>query len=236
MFKYLRKLKLKKLGIHIDSVDQLNKGLNLEVESPCWINGARLSTYDDKVKKIGAYTYFRSDIRVASFESIGRYCSIARGVRIGEGTHPIDWLSTHPFTHDSSYTGCVDKVQDASYLLPKSDTIIGNDVWIGTNAIVMNGVTIGDGAIIAAGAVVARDVEPYSIFGGIPGKHIKFRFDEIIRKKLLAIKWWNYNPSEILNYNVGNIEEFTSNFEPNISKLKPISFIIKKRAKKIEVY
>ena len=63
MFKYLRKLKLKKLGIHIDSVDQLNKGLNLEVESPCWINGARLSTYDDKVKKIGAYT---SEIKIKS--------------------------------------------------------------------------------------------------------------------------------------------------------------------------
>ena len=172
MFKYLRKLKLKKLGIHIDSVDQLNKGLNLEVESPCWINGARLSTYDDKVKKIGAYTYFRSDIRVASFESIGRFCSIARGVRIGDAPHPYDRLSTHPFLINNRYTGVKDtgqrKFMDPRHSLPK--TVIGNDVWIAQNVIILGGITIGDGAIIGAGAVVTHDVPDYALVFGSPAR------------------------------------------------------------------
>ncbi|MEA2012311.1 MAG: CatB-related O-acetyltransferase [Verrucomicrobiota bacterium] len=234
MFKYLRKKKLERLGIHIDSVNQLNKGLNLEVESPCWINAARLSTYDNSVKKIGAYTYFRSDIKFSSFQSIGRFCSIARGVRVGEGSHPIYWLSTHPFTHDSKYTGEKQKVQDASHLIPKVHTIIGNDVWIGTNALIMDGVEIGDGAIVAAGAVVTKDVAAYSIVGGVPAKHIKYRFPEDIMEKLLQIQWWNYEPSEIIDYDVSNVAKFVKEFDVNLNKLQPKVFLITKKAEKIK--
>ena len=236
MFKYLRKKKLAKLGIHIDSVDQLNKGLNLEVESPCWINGARLSTYDDKVKKIGAYTYFRSDIRIASFESIGRYCSIARGVRIGDASHPYDKLSTHPFLTNGRYTGVEDtgqkKFLDPNHSLKK--TTIGNDVWIAQNVIVLGGVTIGDGAIVAAGAVVTKDVEPYAIVGGIPAKIIKYRFNKETIEVLLKIKWWNYDPIDLFQYNLIDMKNFMATFNPTKYSQKTFTkIIIKKRANKV---
>ena len=71
--------------------------------------------------------------------------------------------------------------------LSKGDIIIGDDVWMGTNALICSGVKIGQGAVIAAGSIVTKDVEPYSIVGGNPAKLIKYRFDEPIRKKLCSI-------------------------------------------------
>ncbi|MEO1486680.1 MAG: CatB-related O-acetyltransferase, partial [Bacteroidota bacterium] len=68
---------------------------------------------------------------------------------------------------------------------------IGNDVWIGAQVTILDGVKIGDGAIIASGALVNRDVPPYSIWGGVPAKEIKKRFDEHVIERLLAIKWWD---------------------------------------------
>lgn len=111
---------------------------------------------------------------------IGNYCSIADNVEfILGGEHNIDTISTYPF-----------KVQKFGFdkeAKSKGDIIIKDDVWIGKNAIIFSGVTIGQGAIVAAGAIVTKNVEPYSIVGGIPAKHIKYRFDENIRKKLTSI-------------------------------------------------
>ncbi len=77
--------------------------------------------------------------------------------------------------------------------------IIGNDVWIGSHALIMGGIRIGDGAVIASGAVVTKDVEPYSVVGGVLAKLIKMRFTEEQRTSLLRIKWWNKSPIEIEN-------------------------------------
>jgi hypothetical protein len=79
----------------------------------------------------------------------------------------------------------------------KGDIIIGNDVWIGAKSTIMSGVKIGHGAIVAAGAVVTKDVQPYSVVGGNPAKHIKFRFDEKQIEKLLEISWWDWEESKI---------------------------------------
>ena len=79
--------------------------------------------------------------------------------------------------------------------------VIGNDVWVGMNVIIMRGVTIGDGAVIAAGSVVTADVEPYSIAGGIPAKHIRYRFSKEIIESLLEIRWWDW-PEEKIRKNV----------------------------------
>ena len=79
----------------------------------------------------------------------------------------------------------------------KGDIIIGNDVWIGAKSTIMSGVKIGHGAIVAAGAVVTKDVQPYSVVGGNPAKHIKFRFDERQIEKLLEINWWDWEESKI---------------------------------------
>lgn len=86
--------------------------------------------------------------------------------------------------------------------------VIGNDVWIGANVSILPGVHIGDGAVLAAGAVVNKDVEPYEIVGGVPAKHIKYRFDAEQRKILLSVKWWEWPHEEIER----NIEMF---YNPN---------------------
>jgi serine acetyltransferase len=79
----------------------------------------------------------------------------------------------------------------------KGDIIIGNDVWIGAKSTIMSGVKIGDGAIVAAGALVTKDVEPYSMVGGNPAKHLKYRFDDEDIQGLLEIKWWDWNEDKI---------------------------------------
>ena len=79
----------------------------------------------------------------------------------------------------------------------KGDTVIGNDVWIGYEAVIMSGVKIGDGAIIGTRAVVTKDVPPYTIVGGVPAKPIRKRFDDATIEKLEAICWWNWGEEKI---------------------------------------
>jgi acetyltransferase-like isoleucine patch superfamily enzyme len=111
---------------------------------------------------------------------IGSYCSIAPGVHfLLGGEHQIDGISTFPFK-----VKCFGHEREAH---SKGDIVIGDDVWICTNAIICSGVKIGQGAVVATGAVVTKDVEPYAIVGGNPAKVIKYRFNEIIRNKLLEI-------------------------------------------------
>ncbi|GHU72396.1 acetyltransferase [Spirochaetia bacterium] len=111
---------------------------------------------------------------------IGSYCSISPGVRfLLGGEHQINSISTFPFQ-----VVCFGYEREAG---SKGDIIVGDDVWIGTNAIICSGIKIGQGAIVAAGAVVTKDVEPYAIVGGNPARVIRYRFDEKIREKLMTI-------------------------------------------------
>lgn len=132
---------------------------------------------------------------------IGRFCQIAHGVRIitSSANHPMGGFTTYPFRIFRPETM-------ADYLnLPFSDTVIGNDVWIGMNAMLMPGITIGDGAIIASGAVVTKDVPAYTIVGGNPAKPIRKRFDDGTIAELLAIRWWDW-PQEQIEANLAAIE------------------------------
>lgn len=93
----------------------------------------------------------------------------------------------------------------------KGDIVVGNDVWIGYEAVILSGVTIGDGAVIGARAVVTKDVPPYTIVGGVPAKPIKKRFSDESIKKLQSIRWWDW-PKEKIAENItaiqsGNIEQ-----------------------------
>jgi acetyltransferase-like isoleucine patch superfamily enzyme len=159
---------------------------------------------------IGAFSYVRNSRLSRGVRRIGRYSSIAPGVAAGDGNHPTDWLSTHPFQYgDSAMFKYWTKRKDFNYLKPpkggRSAVDIGNDVWIGTNAVILRGVTIGDGAIVAAGAVVTKDVPPYAIVGGVPAKIIRFRFDEKIVQELLDLKWWNFEADSLLGISFDNI-------------------------------
>ncbi|MDB2414825.1 CatB-related O-acetyltransferase [Rickettsiales bacterium] len=129
---------------------------------------------------------------------IGKYCSIASGVKFmlgGNQGHRHDWLATYPLEiiEDTKNTK---RKMPAGYL-GKGDTVIGNDVWIGFEALIMPGVKIGDGAVIAARAVVTKDVEPYTIVGGNPAKLIRKRLNNQDIDFMLDIKWWDWHEDKI---------------------------------------
>ena len=136
---------------------------------------------------------------------IGKFCSIACGVKFlfNSATHTLASLSTYPFPLFFEEWG-LEKQNVAESWDNKGGIIIGNDVWIGFEAVILAGVTIGDGAIIGTQAVVTKDVPPYTIAGGIPAKPIKKRFDEDTISDLLHIKWWNW-PKEKISQHIGAI-------------------------------
>ena len=127
---------------------------------------------------------------------IGRFCQIAAGVEfiMNGANHPMNAVSTFPF-----YTleGWNMEPPPASALPLKGDTILGNDVWIGQNAVILPGVHIGDGAIVGANSVVGSDIPPYTVAAGNPARVIRRRFDEELIQLLLEFKWWNKSIEEI---------------------------------------
>lgn len=147
---------------------------------------------------IGFMTY----ISTACFflkTKIGKYCSIGPNVKVIAGNHPTsNFVSTHPvFYTNRSFAGLSfennNTFKEYSYT-DESETFlceIGNDVWIGQDAILMNGIKVGDGAIIASGAVVTKNVPEYSIVGGIPAKVIRFRFNKEEIEFIRDLQWWN---------------------------------------------
>jgi chloramphenicol O-acetyltransferase type B len=138
---------------------------------------------------LGDFTYVSSGSVILEAE-IGKFCSIGPNVRVAPGKHPTHTIvSTHPAIY-SNPTYCLKNFSNDDKHKPYRKVIIGNDVWICANAVISDGVIIGDGAIIASNAVVTKNVEPYSIVGGIPAKHIRYRFEKSDIEKLLKTKWW----------------------------------------------
>ncbi|WP_027399167.1 CatB-related O-acetyltransferase [Anaerovorax odorimutans] len=129
---------------------------------------------------------------------IGKFCSIACGAKFvfTSANHTLKSLSSYPFPLFWEEYGLEQKNVTQAWD-NKGDIIIGNDVWIGYEAVIMSGVHIGNGAIIGARAVVTKDVEPYTIVGGVPAKPIKKRFHDDIIKKLQSICWWNWDKEKI---------------------------------------
>lgn len=129
---------------------------------------------------------------------IGKFCSIACGAKFlfNSANHTFRSLSTYPFPLFFEEWG-LDKKNVTDSWDNKGDIVIGNDVWIGYEAVIMAGVTIGDGAVIGARAVVTKDVLPYTIVGGIPAKPIRKRFSEETISALLALKWWDWPKEKI---------------------------------------
>ena len=129
---------------------------------------------------------------------IGKFCSVACGAKFlfTSANHKMRSLSTYPFPIFFEEWGLdVKNICDAWD--NKGDIVIGNDVWIGYEAVILSGVTIGDGAIIGSRAVVTKDVEPYTIVGGVPAKSIRKRFDDKTILKLENIRWWNWDEKQI---------------------------------------
>ena len=174
---------------------------------------------------VGDYTYYDDFENVENFEKnvkylfdftgekliIGKFCMIASGVTfiMNGANHLTDAVSTYPFAIFGN--GWEHSMEGKAYP-NKGDTVIGNDVWIGYNATIMAGVKVGDGAIIATNSTVTKDVEPYSIVGGNPAREIRKRFSDDEIKKLLALRWWDWDAEKITR----NLQYLT---ELNIEKL-----------------
>lgn len=149
--------------------------------------------------RVGRFSFINWYSALFPHVTIGAYCSVGRNVHIGLAQHPVDWLSTHTFQYSKSWFPMLPE-----YDFPRRcrhrmhhDTVIGNDVWIGTGALISAGVTIGDGAIVAAGAVVTSDVPPYTIVGGVPARRLRLRFSEDRIAALLELKWWELPIEEL---------------------------------------
>lgn len=148
--------------------------------------------------RLGRYSYISHGSRIANCE-IGSFCSIGPNVVVAPGRHPVARLSTHPIFY--SPEGQVPDIWVTSPAYRENGRVkIGSDVWIGMNSVILDDVKIGDGAVIAAGSVVVGDVEPYSIVGGIPARHLRFRFSEDVRGILLGSKWWDLPVSTLRRY------------------------------------
>lgn len=137
---------------------------------------------------------------------IGKYCSIACGAKFifTSANHTLRSLSTYPFPiFFEEWDLDVKKITEAWD--NKGDIVLGNDVWIGYEAVILSGVKIGDGAIIGTRAVVTRDVPPYTIVGGVPAKPIRRRFSDETVTELLKLKWWDW-PAEKVKEHLAAIQ------------------------------
>lgn len=147
---------------------------------------------------------------------IGKFCSIACGAKFlfNSANHTMTSLSTYTFPLFYEEWG-LKKENVTEAWDNKGDIIVGNDVWIGFEAVILSGVTIGDGAVIGSRAVVTRDVPPYTVVGGLPARVIHRRFDEQTIETLLQLKWWDW-PEERIRENIraiqsGHIEQLKKN-------------------------
>lgn len=180
--------------------------------------------------QIGMFSYTWSNM--PEVVSIGRYCSIAKGLTFTGVEHPLDRISTSSFTYDSNfiiYRNSNEKYNNGEFKTKgfKSShgsleqTSIGNDVWIGADVTIKRGVKIGTGAIIATKSLVTKDVPPYAIVGGVPAKIIRYRFDHFTIGRLLEIGWWRYNFSDFkgIDFNL-EINDYLDKLEGKISKVE----------------
>lgn len=166
---------------------------------------------------VGKHTYGYNSDTFLSFPgssgvTLGRFCSIATGVKIlCGGEHRTDLVSTFPLKT------LLIKADGSNYdATTKGPTIIGNDVWIGVGAIILSGTKIGDGAVIGAGSVVSSDIPPYAIASGNPARVTRTRFSPPQIERLLRIKWWDWEDDTIKAREsdfYGDIEVFLNNYD-----------------------
>jgi acetyltransferase-like isoleucine patch superfamily enzyme len=154
--------------------------------------------------KIGRYTFIGKGVVFGpNFGSMGMFCSIGQDVIIGPNHHRMDLISTSTMVcvyKDPSHFIDKKKIPNAEAIKKSVNsrrTVIGNDVWIGSRAIVLSGVSIGDGAVIGAGAIVTKDVPPYAVFAGNPAKLIRYRFTEHTIGKLIDSRIFTYPHEKI---------------------------------------
>lgn len=182
--KYLKKLSTSKL-VYLKLNSKISK--SSKISRFCKI----------KNSTIGKYSYVGPSTIINNC-SIGNYCSISSDVKIGLGTHPTNFLSSSPLFYSSNNIFGESNYTHLEFNDEIKKTEIGNDVWVGANVIILDGIKIGNGSIIAAGSVVTKNVENYTIVGGVPAKFLKERFSIKKKNEIEQSKWWELNPDEVV--------------------------------------
>lgn len=170
---------------------------------------------------MGAYSYCREpSLRSQRGQviSAGRYCSIAPGVKVMGPGHPVQRISTHPFTYSAIFgqLSATHFGQPANVLPHRTlggPITLGHDVWIGEGVLLRGGISIGTGAVIAARAVVTKDVAPYTIVGGSPARPIRDRFPPALQERLLRVAWWRFNYVDFAGMRLDDVPAFLDELE-----------------------
>ncbi|NBZ89559.1 CatB-related O-acetyltransferase [Stagnihabitans tardus] len=158
---------------------------------------------------------------------IGAFCSIARGVEEMGDTHPMDRVTSHSLGYGSYYhqmaleLGAEEYRPWSAYNARAPHVKIGNDVWIGAQAMLKGGITIGDGAVIGARSVVTKDVPPYAVVVGQPARILRHRFAPEICARLLATRWWDYSLGDLARFSFDDPLAFCEAFEAASPGLSP---------------
>ena len=139
----------------------------------------------------GRYSYVVNDASIVH-ATVGNFCSIARDTRINPGNHPMWRASQHHYSYRSNSYELGD--DDEAFLdwRRQDHVTLGHDVWIGHGAVILAGVSVGTGAVVGAAAPVAKDVDDYSIVGGVPARVIRPRFPELLQQALKSMAWWDW--------------------------------------------
>ena len=185
---------------YLHGVIRLNPGARI-IESrmlgPVFLN--RLSQIGPEVV-VGKYFGMNENCFVAR-ATVGAYCAIGARTAINPFNHPIDWLSTNEFQYHPRSFDWVPEYNAFERLERTPDMFqhvtIGNDVWTGHNVNILPGVSVGDGAVVGAGSVVTKDVPPYAIVAGAPAQVRRMRFSEKVIERLLRLKWWELELSQL---------------------------------------
>ena len=169
---------------------------------------------------LGNYTYTGYNT-VIKYATIGKFCSVSWNVSIGGANHDMKHITTHPFPLLPKF-GLTDKSKIYNQFTDKK-IVIGNDVWIASNACILRGVTIADGAVIGAGAVVNRNVGPYEVWAGVPAKKIGQRFPDSVVERLLNLAWWEFLEN-VLRQNIDLFnDDLTNDILDRLFNLKVIN-------------
>lgn len=208
----------------VHEVIRLSAGARIidsRVLGPVYLN--RLSQIGPDVT-VGKYFGMNENCFVAR-ATVGAFCAIGARTAINPFNHPIDWLSIHEFQYHPRSFDWVPEYNDFARLERTPDmfrhVVIGNDVWTGHNVNILPGVSVGDGAIIGAGSVVTKDVPPYAIVVGAPAQVRRLRFDERTIERLLRLKWWDLELSELSGLPFRDIERCLDRIEEIRERRRP---------------
>lgn len=181
-------------------------------------------------RAFGAFSYSHSE--VGNMVRAGRYCSFARGIAWMGLDHPMDWAGMSPIFHDTAQPAMRafraqfnDQGESAPWQAADRTVTIGNDVWIGDEAMIAPGITIGDGAVIGARALVRADVPAYAIVVGQPARVTRYRFPEPLIARFLALQWWRFSPAVVGPLPVTDPERFLDALAEKIAReaLRPMA-------------